>query len=396
MALDFMMPPQGVPGELPPGMPQFPPEAVATPVPPPQVQQAPVAAPATPPEAAPMQAVQPQVLAEEGGAGGSPDGLGFFDKLRTDPKLSQAMMMVGLRMMQGQKPGQDAAGMIGDAMMAGATAHNMLKFNEAENARKDAEFGLKKEEAGVRMDGTRANTAQTLQETSQKAELFPQTKQKVAEELRKLRLEGRKAEADALAAEFKSDPKRLAQGWNLDVAGKQANINQSNAAAGANNALTADRELSTSLKKELLDPKTTPERKKQIQEMHQADDPASRSVTAKQDADMKLVRMANPGWTEQQVAQEVVQMGTTAKANYLALAQKIVENADGAYTPEQVADARAYGAGQVSAQAKRVTGATPAAKPTAGTRVKVATAAEWEKLTPGTPYETADGKQGVR
>lgn len=46
-------------------------------------------------------------------------------------------------------------------------------------------------------------------------------------------------------------------------------------------------------------------------------------------------------------------MNSAAKANYLAAAQKIVENVEGAFTAEQVATARQYMAGQVQAQAER-------------------------------------------
>lgn len=243
----FMMPPGGpLPGEIPPAV---------------------VAAPQ--PDVMLQPAVQEQVakrglLQDEGALGPSQAGDGFFDKLRTDPKLAQSMLMVGLRMMQGQRPGQNGVGMLGDAMMAGAAAHNMLKYNEGENARKDTELGLKVQESGARVAQANATTADTLQRTQQSAELFPQTKAKLAEDVRKLRSGNRTEEANALIAEYKADPGRLAQMWNLDVQDKKAGISQKGAAAAssmstvrANDQLTQGRLLENEARLTLMDRNAT-------------------------------------------------------------------------------------------------------------------------------------------
>jgi hypothetical protein len=256
MAFDFMMPPQGGVGELPPGMP---PAAVATPVPmmpPPQAMPLPQAQAPDP-----MAAALPQVMQEEGAQANSPDGMGFFDKLRTDPKMSQAMMMVGLRMMQGQKPGQDAMGMVGDAMMAGAVSHNMLKYNEGEQQRKEAEFGLKKEEAGVRMDSTRASTVRTQQDTDFKAQLQPEELAKAKELVLKYKNENRLDELKLVKEKLVSDPEYVRKMLAADLDVKRGNAAQSYAGAGASNALTADREQDTKLQATLADPKASAEDK---------------------------------------------------------------------------------------------------------------------------------------
>lgn len=253
---EFMMPPGGmVPGELPPGLVQ----GALPPAQPVQPNQKPVQAP--PPPEMQMQQAGQAVLQEEGATAPSPTRDGFFDKLRTDPKLSQAMLMMGLRMMQGEQNGQGTMGMLGDAMMAGAAAHNMLKYNEREMDRRDQELAMKSRESNARV-------TQLEQETSQKAELFPEAKKKLAEEVRQLRASGRKAEADALVAEFKADPARVAEAWRLDQGVKKANITQSNAAAGASgasaraaNALAGSREQELKWQQTLADPKATPEAK---------------------------------------------------------------------------------------------------------------------------------------
>lgn len=213
----FMMPPGGpLPGEIPPAV---------------------VAAPQ--PDVMLQPAVQEQVakrglLQDEGALGPSQAGDGFFDKLRTDPKLAQSMLMVGLRMMQGQRPGQNGVGMLGDAMMAGAAAHNMLKYNEGENARKDTELGLKVQESGARVAQANATTAATTQATQQSAAQFPNVQAKLAQEVKNLRVQGKTAEAQALIQEARAG--NIQTELDLENASKRANINQSNAAAGASAA----------------------------------------------------------------------------------------------------------------------------------------------------------------
>lgn len=368
--LDFMMPPAGgMPNELPPGLPPPAiPQAVPLPMP---VQEVPLQAPApmAPAPVAPQipaEAVQ-GVLQEEGATGPSATGTGFFDKLRTDPKMSQAMLMMGMRMMQGNRPGQDSMGMVGDAMMAAATAHNMLSYNEKNTAIKERELGMREKESSTRV-------AQTEQEMAQKAELFPDAKAKIAQEVRNLRTQGKGAEADLLIKDAKAGnikteldlQNRTAQ---AEITQRNSASNSSNASAESARALTADRRLTTALRNELLDPKTTPERVAQIQRMHQADDPTARSVTAKQDAELKLVKLANPDFTDAQAAQEVLSMNQTSKANYMAAAQKIVENSEGTYTAQQVSDARSYITSQVTNQANRGKGGVP---PPAGVAAPVA------------------------
>lgn len=213
----FMMPPGGaLPGEVPPAIvPTQQPDVMLQS----QVQE---------------QVAKQGLLQEEGAQGPSKAGDGFFDKLRTDPKLAQSMLMVGLRMMQGQRPGQDAMGMVGDAMMAGAAAHNMLKYNEGENARKDQELALKTQESGARVAQANANTAATQQATQQSAAQFPNMQAKLAQEVKNLRAQGKTAEAQALIQEARSG--NIKTELDLENAAKRANINQSNAAAGASAA----------------------------------------------------------------------------------------------------------------------------------------------------------------
>lgn len=185
-------------------------------------------------EAPPVQAMSPQGPEASPEATGSSFGGGFMDKMRTDPAFSQAMLMMGARLMQGPKNGQDFAGLVGDAALIGATAHGFVRANEQSHALKQKEFALKEQEAGVRMDSTKAQTAQVQQETSQKATLFPEVQAKVAQEVKNLRASGRKTEADALLQEAKAN--NFSAEWELARRKGEADIVQSNAAAGASNA----------------------------------------------------------------------------------------------------------------------------------------------------------------
>lgn len=311
------LPPQSPPATA---TPQWAPVPISYPVGNPQEQ---VKAQGIPPQAAaPVPAGEPAVAAP-------PASPGLWEKFQTNPNLMQAALMSGLRLMNGQQNGQDTFGLVSDALMAGNLAYQYTNQNATEEERKATE-------SKAQVDWRTAQTAQTVQETSQKAQMFPQTLKKVEQEIKNLETSGRLDEARALKAEFDADPQRMADNLKLDQSVKRANINQSNAAAGASgaaarasNALTGDRELTLSLKKELLDPKTTPERKAQIEGMYRADDPQSRVVSAKSDELTRLVKAANPQMTDQEVAAEVLQRSGEAKSNYMAAAIKVLDNPDG-------------------------------------------------------------------
>lgn len=99
----------GVQPSQAPGIPQVPPGVLATPAAtPPQEMLLP------PPEAPAAPAPAPS----------------FLENMRTNPGISQAMLMMGARLMQGPRHGQDELGALGDAAMIGLTAHQMLKQNQ--------------------------------------------------------------------------------------------------------------------------------------------------------------------------------------------------------------------------------------------------------------------------
>lgn len=159
---------------------------------------------------------------------------GFMEKLRTDPALTQAMLLMGARLAQGRKPGQDDIGMLGDAAVLGMTAHNMIQHNVRQQGIQDQELAMKQGESTARIGQMEANTAEARQNTEQKAELFPDTKAKLAQEVKNLRTQGRIQEAQALIQEFNSDPGRLADKWKLDQSAAKAGIARDYSTAGLN------------------------------------------------------------------------------------------------------------------------------------------------------------------
>lgn len=352
MAFDFMMPPQGVQGELPPGMP---PGAVATPVPmipPPQAMPLPPQGQAPAPD--PMAAALPQVMQEEGAQANSPDGMGFFDKLRTDPKMSQAMMMVGLRMMQGQKPGQDAMGMVGDAMMAGATAHNMLKFNEGEQSRRDAEFGLKKEEAGVRMDQTRTSTARTQQDMDFKAQLQPDELAKAKELVLKYKQENQLDKLKMVGEGIRNDPENVRRMIAADLKAKEAQ-------AASANETTKSKKKDAQMKE--WSATGTPEQKKQARDYFTADDPTARAAAGKQGQVEDLIRRSNPDLTDAQVAQQALDLSSSQKGERIIALKALIDNGDETQRTSALAELNSIVLGKkLGVNAGAATGTPTAAK----------------------------------
>lgn len=379
----FMMPVGPTPaGELPPGM--FPPPAVASPVPmmlPPQEQLLPPAADAQ------LAAAVPQVLQEEGATGPSSSGMGFFDKLRTDPNLSQAMMMVGLRMMQGQKPGQDAAGMLGDAMMAGAVAHNMLSYNAQEAQRKDAELGMRKDESAARIAASNASTAASTQAAEFKAQLQPDEIKKAKLAVAHLKTLGEAEQAKALGDAIRNDPELVRR--QLDDASRQsrAAASASGATAGAASANAESTRQETKLRGVLADPKATAEEKAAATKALQKGASPYGSKMSDLDARASALRKAYPELTEAEAYARAYEDSGDKKGQDFEALKALSQSAD--------SKTAAWAEGELLKEAQKKS-AKPGGQPAASSVVKIANEAEWKKLAPGTQYELPDGRKGIR
>ena len=117
--------------------------------------------------APPAQAAIPQdppaTEAPQMPSGQPPQDGGFFQKLQKDPAFAQSMIMMGSRLMQGPRYGQDEVGMWGEAALAGATTYSNQTAaayaqmqQDQEIARKAADTNSQIESRNVTTEGNRA------------------------------------------------------------------------------------------------------------------------------------------------------------------------------------------------------------------------------------------------
>lgn len=295
----------------------------------------------------------------------------WLTKMRTDPAISQAMMFAASRLMQGQKPGQSQAGMLGDALAVGMTAHSMLTENERKAGLEERNVASQEQLRGAQAEEIQTNT-------QHKKDLFPETQAKLAQEVKNLRAQGRLQEANALIQEFKSDPQRLSEQWDLDRKLTGAQINHQNASAGAANANAAFVRTKAAAGQELLD---------------QGDPNAvlhgtrSGAGAAKEKlAEIKTyIKEAYPEKTDQEVAKMVVDMQSGKKGENVEMLVKLMESENKtirSWATEQLAGRAGYKPG----------GDKPA--PAAG-KGKEPTQADWDKarnsVEVGQTYTGPDG-----
>ena len=290
----------------------------------------------------------------------------FMEKLRSDPAMMQSMLMMGARLMQTSGYSQDPMKDIGDAVMIGNATHNMMKENEYANARADEEMRRRNALTDAQIGQSVANTERITQETAQAAETFPETKKKLALEMKKLVTEGRWAEALALKEEFNSNPKRMAEAWDLDMAKDRASIAASGASAASSMSnVEFNRERTKGVKAEnsAFETLTNPLADERAVEA------ASRGLNkgktdktgakAQQDAEEARIKRAHPDWTDQQVAEEALARGGTSKTDPVTLARKVLEMPE-EFTPEDVENAKLI-VGQTLASTATRKGGKPAA-----------------------------------
>lgn len=324
----------------------------------------------------------------------------FTEKLRSDPAMMQSILMMGARLMQTSGYSQDPMKDIGDAVMIGSATHNMMKENEYNNARAEEEAVRRNRLADAQIAQTTANTDRITQETAQSAETFPETKKKLALEMKKLVTEGRRAEALALKEEFNSDPKRLARAWDLDVAQAGASIAASNASAASSRSnveFNKERTKGAKAENSAFDVLNNPLADERAVEA------SSRALNkgktdkagakAQQDAEEARIKRAHPDWTDQQVAEEALARGGTSKTDPVTLARKVLEMPE-EFTPEDVANARAIVGQTLASTVNRKAGSKPTAgtpAPAAASPAKVTTLPPLNTRVIGQVYPTPAG-----
>lgn len=241
--------------------------------------------------------------------------MGFFEKLRSDPNLTQSIMMMGLNMMQGPRENENFLGLAGRSGMLATQAKGFLDQSSVDQARQAAESASK-------LKAQETQTAAAQQQIDQRAQEFPETMRKLTIDIDNARTDGERKKAEAAMKTFESDPKRMAEKFDLDRAATRANINQSNAAAGASgasarasNALTSERQ--TNLQMRNWAANGTDEQKAQARQFFTVDDQGTNA--AKDKNAFLATQMKNLGWDDQQIAQRLLDINdpTNAKGDTL-------------------------------------------------------------------------------
>lgn len=107
---------------------------------------------------------------EQQGGTEAPAGGGFMERLKTDQAFAQAAIMMGARMMQGPRSGQDPMGVLGDAAMIGTQAYAMGKQNEVENQRAAERAQVQNAHTQAQTAGIQADTAGKVQTNAENVE----------------------------------------------------------------------------------------------------------------------------------------------------------------------------------------------------------------------------------
>ena len=237
----------------------------------------------------------------------APEAGGFFQKMQSDPALTQAMLMAGVRMMQGPRRGQDTVGMIGDAMAVGAATYGGQQAADQAFALKQQEEQRRNVESQSNIARNEESMATSRQKREQDATMFPETQKQVAAEIRAARLRGDVSEADLLIKQWKSDPKRLAEEYQLDNAKTRAQTSQANAAAGASAASARASDAHAGLYKAQTE---NPEK------FRTSNLGTAQAVQNRADVE-KRIRASNPGIDDAEVNRRVLDYEKSAKVQDL-------------------------------------------------------------------------------
>ena len=347
------------------------------------------------PGVVPPAQVQAQVHPEAAPAGG-----GFMGKLKNDQAFAQAAIMMGARMMQGPRPGQDAFGALGDATMIGVQAYNMGKQNEIDNQ-------LANERMVVLNDQTRAQTAGKVQENAENALTQGDRVKSLRLKAQALERAGKVAEAqqiyDMAKAEFMSkqttkNPAQMEQLWQEELRAPVEDAKSKRALQGAqagyyvaaagNQGAQAERQRAET---------ENPEKFRRS---------GSQGAMVQSREQLKqMYKEANPDATDQQINQMVLDHENTSKRK--AVGDSFIRFVtDGGYDlskPGEATKAKAAYENAMRITDELVGGRSPAAQKPApassGVKsaqpVTISTEDEWKALAPGTPY-IFNGKKGIR
>lgn len=330
----------------------------------------------------------------------TPAGGGFMDKLKNDQAFAQAAIMMGARMMQGPRPGQDAFGALGEATTIGVQAYNMGKQNEIDNQRMGERDAVLNEQTRAQTAGAQAVTAGKVQENAENALTQGDRVKALRLKAQALERAGKVAEAqhihDMAKAEFMSrqttkNPAEMEQLWQEELRAPVEDAKSKRALQGAQAGYygaQAERQKAET---------ENPEKFRRS---------GSQGAMVQSREQLKqMYKEANPGATDQQINQMVLDHENTSKRK--AVGDSFIRFVtDGGYDlskPGEAAKAKAAYENAMRITDELVGGKAQAApKPTSAPKgvqstqpVTISTEDEWKALAPGTQY-IFNGKKGIR
>lgn len=195
-------------------------------------------------------AVAPEVVNERKGAWEA-----ILANIQKDQNLQSMLMHAGAMLMQPMSQRQTAAGRVGQVVASSSDYLANVRALQDKARMQQEEHAAKLAQMGAQTEGTRVRTAQTEQEISQKAELFPETKEKLTQDLANAKTTGEIRAAEAKMKLFEADPERMARRLKLDEDRVQAQISASNASAANSAAHTrlADQQTQAASLKNAID-----------------------------------------------------------------------------------------------------------------------------------------------
>lgn len=348
--------PQMTPVPLPyvPGMPQA--QQVQLP------QVGPVDITPTPMAQAPAQAQAPQAQGQvppEEMAQRKQSWKAVLDGFMAQPNAKELMMLVGMKLLQGRRPGQSVGSQFAEAAGTGMVANQMYKYNQIAEADKQRKQSMEdqKHDLDVRKGTAQANKAEA------ENDFYSKTRAQALEEIdlgiENLKRKGKLDEARLVEQEFQNG--NLKAAWDLTRREKESAIRA---------------------RREQID----------IQRKNAEKVPAAGQARADM---LQLVKDAypqEPGESEmqykQRIAQIQLQLNSTSKGNNVTELLKLAE-----LTEDDVERAELLAQAKAGIQGRQVPSAKPApgvpATGRGGTKATAAQKADWIKraqaANPGVP-----------
>lgn len=213
-----MAPDAGQPMPNVPGMPQYAVQPAPSPSPGPGPQAS--------PQAPPANAVPPEELAQRQ-AGWKSILQGFM----AQPNAQQILLSVGLKLLQGRRPGESIGQQLGGAIQTGYTANSMLDANAAADADKARLRQQQDQRFEVEQRGRIAEAGKAEYDLDFARKTEPEKREEIQIKIGNLKRQGRLDDAKLVEQEFQNG--NLTAAWDLEKRLKETSMRTQQAHAKA-------------------------------------------------------------------------------------------------------------------------------------------------------------------